>query len=68
VLLCLVDWRLFALSLLLLYIVFDVMRCSVMICYLLLFSVGIFDFVSGLHLSTLKFLWYFFGIILCGLF
>jgi hypothetical protein len=56
------------LSLLLLYIVLDAMRCSVMICYLLLFSVGIFDFVSGLHLSLLKVLWFFFGIILCDLF
>ncbi len=68
VLFCLVDWRPFALSLLLLYIVLDAMRCSVMICYLLLFSVGIFDFVSGLHLSLLKVLWFFFGIILCDLF
>jgi hypothetical protein len=41
------------------YIVLDAMRCSVMICYLLLFSVGIFDFVSGLHLSLLKVLWFF---------
>jgi len=66
---CLVDWRPFALSLLLLYIVLDAMRCSVVICYFLLFSVGIFDFVSGLHLSLLKVLWFFFfGIILCDLF
>jgi len=48
------------LSLLLLYIVLDALRCSVVICYFLLFSVGIFDFVSGLHLSLLKVLWFFF--------
>lgn len=65
---CIVDWRPFALSLLPLYIVLDTMRRSVMICYLLLFSVGIFDFVFGLHLSLLKVLWFVFGIVLCDVF